>query len=82
VRRYLPGLVPEPYATTTWLFTTTPNEDFLVDEVEGITVASPCSGHGAKFAPLVGDIVADVATGTGSAPERFGASAITAAVRI
>jgi len=79
VTEYLPGLVPEPYATTTCLFTTTPNEDFLVDGVDGITVASPCSGHGAKFAPLIGDITADVATGTGRAPERFAAAAITAA---
>jgi len=81
VTEYLPGLVPEPYATTTCLFTTTPNEDFLVDGVDGITVASPCSGHGAKFAPLIGDITADVATGTGRAPERFAAAAITAAGR-
>ena len=81
MKRYLPGLVPEPYATTTCLFTTTPNEDFLVDGVDGITVASPCSGHGAKFAPLIGDITADVATGTGRAPERFAAAAITAAAR-
>lgn len=71
VRRYLPGLVPEPYATTTCLFTSTPTEDFVVDGVDGITLVSPCSGHGAKFAPLIGDMAADVATGTGRAPERF-----------
>jgi sarcosine oxidase len=71
VRRYLPGLVPEPYAETTCLFTSTPSEDFLVDGVDGITLVSPCSGHGAKFAPLIGDLAADVATGTGRAPERF-----------
>jgi sarcosine oxidase len=81
VKEYLPGLVPEPYATTTCLFTTTPNEDFLVDSVDGITVASPCSGHGAKFAPLIGDITADVATGTGRAPERFASAAMTGAGR-
>jgi sarcosine oxidase len=79
VKRYVPGLVPEPYATTTCLFTNTTTEDFLVDGVEGITVLSPCSGHGAKFAPLIGDIAADVATGAGRAPERFSAAAITAA---
>jgi sarcosine oxidase len=79
VEEYLPGLVPEPYAATTCLFTTTATEDFLVDGVDGITVVSPCSGHGAKFAPLIGDIAADVATGTGRAPERFAAAAITAA---
>ena len=71
VRRYLPGLVPEPYAETTCLFTNTPSQDFLVDGVDGITLVSPCSGHGAKFAPLIGDIAADVATGAGRAPDRF-----------
>ena len=33
VERYLPGLVPEPYAETTCLFTNTPTEDFLIDGV-------------------------------------------------
>ena len=68
VRQYLPGLVPEPYAETTCLFTSTPTEDFVIDGADGITLVSPCSGHGAKFAPLIGDIAADVATGTGRPP--------------
>lgn len=71
VQRYLPGLVPEPYAETTCLFTNTPSEDFVIDGVGGITVVSPCSGHGAKFAPLIGQLAAEVATGSGSAPDRF-----------
>ena len=33
-QRYLPGLVPEPYAETTCLFTNTPTEDFVIDEAE------------------------------------------------
>ncbi|MEW1959177.1 FAD-dependent oxidoreductase [Kineococcus sp. NPDC059986] len=71
VRRFLPGLVPEPYAETTCLFTNTPSEDFVVDEADGVTVVSPCSGHGAKFAPVLGEVAADVALGTGSVPDRF-----------
>jgi sarcosine oxidase len=71
VRRSLPGLVPEPYAETTCLFTNTPTEDFVIDGVDGVTVVSPCSGHGAKFAPLLGEIGADVVTGSGTAPEQF-----------
>jgi sarcosine oxidase len=81
VRRYLPGLVPEPYAETTCLFTNTPSEDFLIDGVDGITLVSPCSGHGAKFAPLIGDIAADVATGDARAPERFTVRALRGAGR-
>lgn len=71
VERYLPGLVPVPYAETTCLFTNTPTEDFLLDSADGITLVSPCSGHGAKFAPHIGEIAADVATGAAPAPERF-----------
>ena len=68
VARRLPGLVPEPYAETTCLFTSTPDEGFLVDSVDGITVLSPCSGHGAKVAPLVGALAADLATGVPGVP--------------
>jgi sarcosine oxidase len=71
VRRYLPGLDPEPYAETTCLFTNTPTEDFLIDRADNLTVVSPCSGHGAKFAPLIGQWAADQATGAGSVPARF-----------
>ena len=71
VRRFLPGLVPEPYAETTCLFTNTPDEDFVIDGADGVTVVSPCSGHGAKFAPLLGEFAADVATGSGPVPASF-----------
>ncbi|WP_104181908.1 FAD-dependent oxidoreductase [Arthrobacter sp. B0490] len=71
VRKYLPGVDPEPYAETTCLFTNTPDEDFIVDRAHGITILSPCSGHGAKFAPLIGRWAADLATGSGSVPARF-----------
>jgi sarcosine oxidase len=71
VTRYLPGVVPEPYAETTCLFTNTPNEDFVLDTVDNITVVSPCSGHGGKFAPLIGEMAADLATGRGQVPEIF-----------
>jgi sarcosine oxidase len=27
-----------------------------------VIVASPCSGHGFKFAPVIGEIIADLAT--------------------
>jgi sarcosine oxidase len=71
VQRYLPGLDPEPYAETTCLFTNTPNEDFVIDRADKLTVLAPCSGHGAKFAPLIGQWAADLATGTGDVPARF-----------
>ena len=45
----------------TCLYTMTPDEDFIVDRLPGaenIIVASPCSGHGFKFAPVIGEILA------------------------
>ena len=71
VKRYLPVLVPEPYAETTCLFTMTPSEDFIIDRADNITILSPCSGHGAKFAPLLGELAADLASGAGSVPDQF-----------
>lgn len=73
----LPGLIPEPYAETTCLFTNTAAEDFVFDRCENITVVSPCSGHGAKFAPLIGQLAASAATapddssGRARLPARF-----------
>ncbi len=69
VREWLPGLVPTPFAETTCLYTRTPNEDFLIDRVGPLVIVSACSGHGAKFAPVVGRLVTDLAT-TDAAPLR------------
>lgn len=70
-RQYLPGLIPEPYAETTCLFTSTATEDFVLDEADGVVVVSACSGHGAKFAPLLGELVADAVAGGAGVPEVF-----------
>jgi sarcosine oxidase len=78
VERYLPGLVPEPYAETTCLFTNTPTEDFVLDRVEGVTVLAPCSGHGAKFAPLIGEMAAALVAGEDRVPTLFRPSAVPA----
>lgn len=48
----------------TCLYTVTPDGDFIIDRMPGapdIIVASPCSGHGFKFAPVIGEILADIA---------------------
>ena len=71
VRRWLPGLSPEPRSEASCLYTETPSEDFLIDRVGRLVVCSPCSGHGAKFAPLIGELVAGLVSGTDSVPDRF-----------
>ena len=50
-------------ATDTCLYTNTPDEDFVLDRRGPLVIGSPCSGHGFKFTPLVGRILADLATG-------------------
>ena len=44
----------------TCMYTMTPDEDFVLDRRGSVVVCSPCSGHGFKFAPLIGRIVADL----------------------
>lgn len=79
VRRALPGARAEPYASATCLFTSTPTEDFVIDQAEGIVVASACSGHGGKFAPLLGELIAELATGASAGLDRFRLAAHAAA---
>ncbi len=63
VRAWMPGLEDVPVADATCLYTTTADEDFVLDRRGPVVVASPCSGHGAKFAPLLGQLVGDLARG-------------------
>ena len=69
----LPGLDPAPVNEASCLYTWTANEDFILDRPGGgpFVVASPCSGHGAKFAPLLGEIIAGLATGAPAPDPRF-----------
>ena len=67
----LPGLATTPINEVTCLYTRTANEDFILDRSGPFVVASPCSGHGAKFAPLLGEIIADLAAGKPSPDQRF-----------
>jgi sarcosine oxidase len=51
-------------AMKTCMFTNTPDGDFIIDTLPGqkdVIVASPCSGHGFKFASAIGEILADLA---------------------
>ncbi|MGZ8630391.1 MAG: FAD-dependent oxidoreductase [Actinomycetota bacterium] len=63
---YVTSHVPEARPTgrtDTCLYTITPDEDFVLDRIGPIVVASPCSGHGFKFVPLFGRALADLAIG-------------------
>jgi sarcosine oxidase len=43
-----------PMRVETCLYTTRANDEFLLERRGRIVVGSPCSGHGFKFAPVVG----------------------------
>jgi sarcosine oxidase len=62
---HMPAANGRLLAAKTCLYTMTPDGDFLVDALPGapnVIVASPCSGHGFKFAQVIGEILADLAT--------------------
>jgi sarcosine oxidase len=47
-------------------YTITPDEEFVIDADParpGVWFASACSGHGFKFAPAIGEMLAELATG-------------------
>jgi len=71
VRERLPGLDPAPVGELTCLYTSTVTEDFILDRRGPFVICSACSGHGAKFAPLTGEIAAELACGGASPDRRF-----------
>jgi sarcosine oxidase len=60
----LEGLRARPDRARVCLYTNTPDGHFLVGPapgLPGVTLLSACSGHGFKFAPVMGEIAADLA---------------------
>ncbi len=74
--RWLPGVEPVPVFGVTCLYTTTPTEDFVVDRRGPFIIGSACSGHGFKFTPAIGLLLAELATDETTVPRiaRFGLS--------
>ncbi len=62
--RYFPDGAGPTMSLKTCLFTNTPDGHFVIDlhpDYPQVAFASPCSGHGFKFASVVGEILADLA---------------------
>ncbi len=68
-RRVLPGLSPVPVATERCVYDNSPDGDFVIDRVGSVVVGAGTSGHGFKFAPLLGEVLADLATGAPHGPD-------------
>ncbi|PYE86758.1 N-methyl-L-tryptophan oxidase [Phyllobacterium leguminum] len=70
IAKRLPAAAGQRVNAVTCRYTMLPSEDFLIDLLPGdprIVVASPCSGHGFKFASVIGEILADLALDGGTA---------------
>jgi sarcosine oxidase len=57
------GVDPDPMRVETCFYTSTRNEGFVLERRGRIVVGSACSGHGFKFAPVVGERLAALARG-------------------
>ncbi|MFD7656053.1 FAD-dependent oxidoreductase [Actinosynnema sp. NPDC059797] len=68
VREWLPGLDADAFDPISCTYTSTPTGDFVLDRLGPLVVAAGFSGHGFKFTPAVGRVVADLVL-TGAAPE-------------
>jgi sarcosine oxidase len=69
---HLPDADGRLVKATTCLYTVTRDGDFIIDSLPGyphVVVASPCSGHGFKFAPVIGEILGDLVTRCGTKHE-------------
>jgi sarcosine oxidase len=64
ISRYMPDADGPTLTFATCIYTNAPDEHFTIGPLPGtpgVTVLSPCSGHGYKFASVVGEIAADLA---------------------
>jgi len=81
IRTRMSGVVPAAARAQVCMYTNTPDEHFLVGPPPGlpsVTLLGGYSGHGFKFAPVMGEIAADLALDGGTrhpiglfAPDRF-----------
>lgn len=64
VAPWISGVGPGCPRAATCLYTVTPDFGFVIDRLpdsERVILASPCSGHGFKHSPAIGEILADMA---------------------
>ena len=65
LNKYLPGIFESVVTSKTCLYSNTTDENFIIDKLPGfedhVTIACGFSGHGFKFASVIGEILADLA---------------------
>ncbi len=63
VRRLLPSLDPDPVQTERCIYDNSADADFVIARTGRIVIGCGTSGHGFKFGPLLGELLADLADG-------------------
>ncbi|HEX7090098.1 MAG TPA: N-methyl-L-tryptophan oxidase [Longimicrobiales bacterium] len=66
LRRFMPAALGPRIESAVCMYTNTPDDHFIIDahpEHPHVLLVSPCSGHGFKFSPVIGELVAELATG-------------------
>ncbi len=64
LRKHLPGIDGPCHRASVCLYTLTPDRHFIIDrhpDLANVVIAAGFSGHGFKFASVVGEILADLA---------------------
>ena len=65
LNKYLPGVFDSFLSTKICLYGNSPDENFIIDKLPGyeenVSIACGFSGHGFKFASVIGEILADLA---------------------
>jgi len=61
IARTYPDADPDPVGAETCMYTTTPDERFILERRGKVVIGSACSGHGFKFAPAIGTRLAAMA---------------------
>lgn len=79
-RRFAP--LERTQSPHTCLYTRTPDHHFVIDREGPLVIGSPCSGHGFKFGPLIGELLADLATDMQPQVSLEGFEATRSAVRL
>ncbi|GAA1495127.1 FAD-dependent oxidoreductase [Paeniglutamicibacter kerguelensis] len=73
-RVWLPGVDADAFTEISCTYTNTEDEDFVLDRIGPVVIGAGFSGHGFKFTPVIGRILADLVDGRGTAPAKFAAA--------
>jgi sarcosine oxidase len=71
VDRWVPGVDARSGVALTCLYGTTENEDFVIDRIGPLVVATGFSGQGFKYVPAIGRMLGDLVLGRARREPRF-----------